>query len=141
MAQAPTPDPEPTPAPEAEPTPAELRAMILKLGEEVAEARSAAEAHSKVEDTLTSEGVSDEDAAKIADGVIAGLEARGVFEEPASEEPAPPTPVPEPTAGGEPASGESEGTPTPPPVNPVPGDEIDRRPEKRTFAERFMGKR
>lgn len=116
-----------------EPTPAELMAMIESLSAEVAEAKTAAEAHSTVEAGLTAQGVSDEDAAKIADGVIAGLEARGVF---AEDEPVPPTPaVPEPVAGG--PSPENGPTGTPPPAEAAPTDD---KPHKRTFAERFAGR-
>jgi hypothetical protein len=129
-----------TPAPPEprEPTAAEIMAIAEKASREAAEAKSIAEAHSGVKETVIEEGeaqglaISDEDAQKIADTTIDTLKSLGAFEN------KPEAPAAPPAEGEEkPNEGEApEGTQPAGPQEPA----ADEPPGKRTFAEKFMGR-
>lgn len=124
-----------------EPTLQEVQEIALEASKVAAEAKSKAEAGTAVQQSVETESekrgieLSEDDAKKIADATIAGLEARGAFE-PAPE------PTPDPTPAGESVSGDgSSPTPPVPESSPAPAaPEGEAKPRKRTFAERFVGR-
>lgn len=137
--------------PEKEPTIADVMAIAQKAAADAAEAKNAAEAQSSIERTVKEEGaargfaLSDEDVEKIGAGVISQLEARGAFEDHPSSPPPPAAPAAGGTgaqpAAGTPAEGGSAPPPPAPPSEPSPPTPSgDAKPEKKTFAERFMGR-
>jgi hypothetical protein len=126
-----------------EPTLQEVQEVANEAAKVAAEAKTAAEAKKDVQESVESESekrgieLSEDDAKKIADATIAGLEARGAFE-PGEPEPAPNPPTP----AGESASGDtSNPTPAAPESPPAPPAAPDSGPTKRTFAERFVGRK
>lgn len=146
----------------AEPTLAQVAEIAEKAAQAAAEAKTMAEAKrdvaKAVEDESERQGVtiSKEDAQQIGDAIIAGMEARGIFADEASQTPPagppesnPPTPGPassEPPSQSEPSSpGTTPASPapsmqTPPDENQPSGGDKDHTPRKRTFAERFVGR-
>lgn len=75
--------------------------------------------------------LTDEDCERVADVMITRLEKRGAFEDDGT-----------PPAGGPPAPGApAPVAPAAPPASPAPAGGPDESPRKRTFAERFQGKR
>jgi hypothetical protein len=123
-----------------EPTLAEVQEIAIEASKVAAEAKSAAEAKENVQTSIETEtekrGIefSDEDYKKMADAIIVGMEARGVFEE--GPEPTP-TQEPSPPDGSQPPTAQPSSTSTPPVSEPP----ADSGPKKRTFAERFVGRK
>lgn len=130
-----------------EPTLAEVQEIAQNAAKVAAEAKSKAEAREGVEQSIREDteksgiNLSDDDCKKIADATIAGLEARGAFEEVVEEE-NPPTPAQsQGTAGGtteqqSPAAPPAQSAPPVPSVPPT-----DTQPKKKTLAERFVGRK
>jgi hypothetical protein len=136
-------NPETPPEPAKQPTLADIQAIAEEASKTAAEAKSKAEALEGVQTTVETEAekqgvaLSEEDCKKIADATIAGLEARGAFEEEV-EETVPPTPAPG-VDTSTPASTTPAPSSTASPTAPTAGQ--DSGPKKRTIAERFVGRK
>lgn len=116
-----------------EPTLADVKRIAEEAAAKAEEAKTAAEAKRDIQQTVKEKAndagipFSDEDAKRLADVIIAELEARGAFEEPDEEKPEPQE------------SAKPEGEAIPPPES---HPETEAPPRKKlTFAERFVGRK